>query len=307
VVRYLTTSATRGTPPPKPWTITADHLRGFGQSRLWGGGTVVVERDSFQVHSDSIDVESNRDRTAKFIGKPAIMKRIGNDSFLVSGSQIRLGFTRDTLRTVHAFGDGAVTRGTGTITGDSLLLGLEREKLARTDVWGRAGLAKVHSNGYDAHGDSIVIETPGEKLRSLRAFGNGMLANPKDTLHPVVLDSTIHGLPDRETLWGNRLLAAFEERDSAGTRVTRVSNVRAFGAARSWYAYNADNQKTNCPTLTYFMADTILVTMKSGDSTGVADVRYHGNVSGTFAERASVTRSPADTSSAGNPCRGRKP
>ena len=57
-------------------------------------------------------------------------------------------------------------------------------------------------------------------------------------------------------------------------------------------------------TLAYFLADTVLVRMKSGDSTGVADVQYHGKVSGYLAEKASA--SSADTSKAGNPCRGKQ-
>ncbi len=53
---------------PEPWTITAEYLRGFGQSHLWGGGAVVVDRDSLRVNADSLDVESSTSRTAKFFG-----------------------------------------------------------------------------------------------------------------------------------------------------------------------------------------------------------------------------------------------
>lgn len=306
VVRYLPTAATRGGSPPKPWTITADHLRGFGQSRLWGGGTAIVDRDSFHVTSDSLDVESGKRRVAKFLGTPATLQRLGSDTLLVHGETIRLAFTGDTLRAVLALGKGEVVRGSGTILGDSVQLAFEQEKLARTDVWGAPGSAKVHSSGYDAGGDSIVVETPGEKLRSMRTFGHGVLVNPRDTLHPVLVDSAEGGPPGRDTLWGDRILAAFEERDSAGTRVTRVSGIQAFGSASSQYAYNAGKPGDHCPTLTYFTADTILVRMKPGDSTGVADVRYHGHVVGYVAEKASVNAASRDTTRAANGCRSRK-
>ncbi len=143
---------------------------------------------------------------------------------------------------------------------------------------------------------------PTRRLRELRSFGHGKLANPADTLHPMVIDSAGGGPPGRDTLWGNRILALFDEVDSAGTRVTRVARVQAIGNAKSWYAYNAGNQGADCPTLTYSLADTIAVEMKKGDSTGVADVRYHGNVHGYLAERASVTSDSGKTS---NPCRGK--
>jgi len=304
LVRYLPETTGRGAVPPKPWTITAQFLRGFGQSRLWGGGAAVVDRDSIRVNADSLDVESGKNRTAKFFGKPATLRRIGSDSFLVTGEMIRLAFAGDTLQAVRTFGEGTVTREGGTIKGDSILIAIEREKLSRTDVWGRSGKAEVHNSGYDAGGDSIVILTPDEKLRELRSFRHGMLANPPDTLHPVVVDSVGGALPRRDTLWGDRILALFAESDSGGTLVTRVTSVLATGNARSWYAYNAGEKGANCPTLAYFLADTVLVRMKSGDSTGVADVQYHGKVSGYLAEKASA--SSADTSKAGNPCRGKQ-
>ena len=301
LVRYQPEAGRRGAAAPKPWTITAEYLRGFGQSRLWGGGAVIVDRDSLRVNSDSLEVESGKNRTARFVGKPATLRRIGSDSFLVTGEVIRLAFAGDTLQAVRSFGEGTVTRESGTIKGDSILLAFEREKLARTNVWGRSGNAKVHSNGYDAAGDSIMIATPDEKLRELRSFRHGMLANPLDTIHPMVIDSAGGGPPGRNTLWGDRILALFDEADSAGTRVTRVTRVEAFGSARSWYAYNAGDKGQNCPTLTYFRADTIIVRMKSGDSTGVADVHYRGAVNGYLAEKASTS---ADTGKAANPCRG---
>jgi hypothetical protein len=302
LVRYLPAAAGQGSSPPKPWRITADYLRGFGQTRLWGGGAVVVERDSLRMAADSLDVESGSRRRANFFGKPAELQRIGPDSFLVTGGLIRLEFAGDTLQAVRSFGAGAVTRGEGIIKGDSILIALDREKLSRTDVWGRPQVAEVHSSGYDAGGDSIVVLTPGEKLRELRAFGHGMLANPPDTTHPMVIDSASGGPPGRDTLWGNRIFALFAEADSGGTTVTRVTGIEAVGNAKSWYAYNAGGNNKDCPTLTYFLADTISVAMKKGDSTGVADVRYHGHVHGYLAERASVS---SDSSQAPNPCRGK--
>ncbi len=304
LVRYLPETKGRGAAPSKPWTITAELLRGFGQSHLWGGGAVIVDRDSLRVNADSLDVESGKNRTAKFVGKPAALRRIGRDSFLVTGGLIRLAFTGDTLQAIRSFGEGMVIRESGTIKGDSILIAFEKEKLARTDVWGRSGKAKVHSSGYDAEGDSIMIATPDEKLRELRSFHHGVLANPLDSLHPMVIDSAGGGPPARNTLWGDHILALFSEADSAGTKVTRVTRVQAIGNARSWYAYNAGDKGQNCPTLTYFRADTIVVMMKTGDSSGVADVRYRGGVSGYLAEKASNSSAPSDTTKTGNPCRG---
>jgi hypothetical protein len=306
VVRYLPTASGKNAPPPKPWTITAEHLRGFGQTRLWGGGTVIVDRDSLRVNSDSLDVESGKTRVTSFIGKPATLRRIGGDSLLIKGKLIRLGFTGDTLRAIRAFGTGEVIRGTSTITGDSILVGYEREKVTRTDVWSTDGKSRVLSNGYDATGDSLVIETPGEQLKALRAFRTAALISPIDTLHPILIDSAEGGPPGRDTLWGNRLLAAFEERDSAGTKVTRISQVRAYGDARSWYSYNAGAKGQNCPALTYSLADTIVVRMKSGDSTGIADVQYHGHVHVYTADKTTAQKTVGDSVKSSNSCRGTK-
>lgn len=289
---YLPARGSKDTTRATPYLIVGDRLKGLGESKLYGYGNVTVDRDSLHGTGDSLTYLGGRGGSASLFGKLAQLHRTSNDSFRVKGSEVRLGLDDEALRDVRAFGDGQVTNGSSDIRGDSVALTFTDEKLSRTLAWDRRRHATVHNEGYDVQGDSIAIDTPGEKLKELRVYRRGMLQNPVDT---TATDTSASAPRHRDTLWGERIIASFAQVDSAGTVKTRLQQIEAIGSAASLFSRNVVKNGKTTPSVNYTRADTILVLMKGGDSTGVSAVRAHGTVDGLQMETASLPRSKADS------------
>jgi hypothetical protein len=209
----------------------------------------------------------------------------------------------DTIRGLQAFLTARVTRGTTDITGDTIHMSFDSQKLALTLAWNRKSGAMMHSAGYDVVGDSLAVETPGELLREIRVFRRGMIQDPLDSaalFAPRAASDTAAPDSTRNTLWGDRIVAHFEQIDSSATQVTRLRTLQSFGKqslqARSLSARTeiAKDGKRS-PSVNYTRADTIFVMMKSGDSLGVTSVQAFGNVTGIQLEMASVLKPKADS------------
>ncbi len=300
VVRYFPRQVRRDTAHAAPYILSANQLHGFGRSRLWGGGHVTIDRDSLHGRSDSLSFLSGTSGMAQLTGRPARLGRDGADSVTVTGHEIRLDLDQDTLRSLQAFGAAAVRRSNTLIESDSISLGFVGQKLDQTLAWNHTVGAAMHSSGYDVHGDSIAVDTPGEELRQLRVFGRGLVQNPRDSLRSVTLMRDSAGtdttsLPHRDTLWGSRVVATFVQADSGGSQVTRLQQILAMGQAASYFTRQITKNGTTSPAVNYTRADTIVVTMRVGDSTGVSDVRARGHVDGINLEAADRTKAGRDS------------
>ncbi|MEO5798676.1 MAG: hypothetical protein ABIZ70_07115 [Gemmatimonadales bacterium] len=306
-LRYLPARGPKDTTIATPYLIVADRLNSFGGSRLFGFGNVVVDRDSLHGTGDSLVYLSGRGGAASLFGKPAQLRRTSHDSFQVRGKEVRLGLDDEVLRDVRAFGDGEVVNGSSEIKGQSVVLAFTDEKLSRTLAWDKVKAATVHNEGYDIKGDSIAIDSPGEKLRELRVFRRGMVQNPVDTAAArVAASDTTNKTPrDRDRLTGERIVASFAQVDSAGIEKTRLHRIEAIGSATSLFSKNVTKDGKTTPSVNYTRADTILVVMKGGDSTGVSSVRAHGTVDGMQLEKASLRKPRSDTSKVALP--GKRP
>lgn len=296
-VRYQVERSAGDTADPSPYVIVADGLRGRGSSHLTGWGNVTVDRDSLAGRGDTLVYQQGDEDKALLIGQPATMTRTGTDSVRVTGHQVELVLEGEALRGVRAFGDGHVTGAVGEIIADSTSLSFEDGELVLTLAWDRANRAQVLAEGYDVRGDSVAIDTPGERLRELRVFERGILVEPVDSTVVPTPDSLAvppdsAGLADiRNTMTGHRITARFADHDSAGTVTTRLLDIVAIGNATSLFARQVERDGRQSPTINYTRADTIVVVMKVGDSTGVSEVRAFGHVDGVQLERESLERS----------------
>lgn len=302
-VRYFNSGPVRDTARRTPYIMVGDRLKGFGQSRLSGSGKVTIDRDSVHGEGDSLAFDRGTTSVAELIGLPAALHRTGADSFAVFGKEIRVRSENDTIRDLRAFLQARVIRGATDIKGDTIHLSFAAEKLALTIAWNRKRGATLHSAGYDVTGDSLAVDTPGELLREIRVFTRATMRNPRDTLAPAIPRAAGDSTPPdttRNTMWGERIVAHFDQLDSAGTAITRLAGLQAFGRdpnqARSLFARTeiAKNGKPS-PSVNYTLADTILVQMKTGDSVGVASVQAYGHVTGLQLETASVVKPKTDT------------
>ncbi|MBA2290947.1 MAG: hypothetical protein H0W15_00675, partial [Gemmatimonadales bacterium] len=205
-----------------------------------------------------------------------------------------------------------VRSGGSHVRADSISIMLDSGKVSTTSAWDRAAGAVVRNGGYDIGGDSVWISSPGERLREIRVFGDGIIRSPFDSttidtaaVQPVVdsiltdsttADSTTSSTADdheRDTLWGERIIAAFHDVDSAGTTISRLQQITAIGTAASLFSRQVERSGTTSPSITYTRADTIVIVMRTDDTTGVLEVRARRGaqpVDGVQLERASLRR-----------------
>jgi hypothetical protein len=305
-VRYFTAPTAKDTAGRTPYILIGAHLKGFGSSRLSADSAVTLDRDSVHAEGDSLAFERGKTSVAQLMGKPARFRRAGADSFVVLGREIRFLLEDDKLKELHSFLDADVKRGGTDVAGDTIAMSFTTEKLALTLAWNRKSGATLHSGGYDAAADSLAVETPAEQLREIRLFKQGIIQNPRDTSlrrPPRHAGDTATADTLRNSIWGERVNAHFGQVDSAGILVTRIRGLESYGTAsiqaRSLFArtVTAKDGKRS-PSINYTRADTILMQMRSGDSSGVAAVQAYGHVLGLQQETASKARPSVDTSKA---------
>lgn len=298
-VTYQVVPAPGDTTSPSPYVITADGLRGNGSSRLTGWGNVEVDRDSLRGRGDSLLYISGTDDVVTLVGRPATLRRAGADSFHVRGNHVTLGLDGEELRQVRALGQGHVIGGAGEIVADSSELDFSAGALVATRAWDHGKRALVKAEGYDIRGDSVAIDTPEERLRELRVFGNGELLERPDSLtvptaaadtSVVAATPTDSAEAVRNRMTGTVITVRFTDHDSAGTVRTQVQEIVAIGLASSLFARDVERNGTITPSINYTRADTIIVVMQTGDSSGVSEVRAFGNVDGVQLETASLRR-----------------
>lgn len=296
-VTYHVPRAAGDSVDPSPYVIVADGLKGYGSNRLTGWGSVTVDRDSLAGRGDSLLYVSGPTDDVTLVGAPATLKRSGADSFSVAGRHVVLGLQGEELRRVRALGQGHILGGTGEIIADSTALEFEDGKLVATRAWDRAAGARVLAQGYDITGDSVAIDTPGEQLRELRVFGNGRLVGPDDSVALTVDTTAVSAdpadAPIQNVMTGNRITARFVDHDSAGTVLTQLADITAIGSATSLFSREVEREGRTSPSINYTRADTIVVVMRTGDSTGVLEVRAFGNVDGMQLEQESIRRQAA--------------
>ena len=302
-VRYFDKPTSKTAPRLSPYILTGERLRGFGQSRMSADSAVTLDHDSLHTTSDSIQLDRGKTTVAVLVGKPAIVRRVGSDSFLVVGHEIRFRLEDDKLRELRSFIDAKIVRSSTVVTGDTVMTAFTLEKLSLTLAWNRKTGATIVSEGYDVVGDSLAVETPGELLKEIRVFHRGRITNPPDTTiktAPRFPGDTIKLDTTRNFLSGERVNARFGQVDSAGTIVTRLRALEAFGKspvqAQSYYSRMvAAKDGRISPSINYTKADTILMRMKGGDSSGVAAVQAYGHVDGVQLETASAPTAKPDS------------
>ena len=283
-------------------------MRARGSSDLNAWGDVLVDRDSLSGRGDSLRYARGENDEVTLIGRLANFARRGADSFDVRGRHVVLGLAGEALKSVKAFGEGRILGSTGEIIADSSALEFEGGQLVATRAWDHATPAQVLAGGYDVRGDSVAIDTPGERLRELRVFGGGKLIElvqsdsadtdveaDADSLRATPDSVAVEEVPDslapiRNTMTGERLVVRFVDHDSLGTVVSRLVDITAIGNATSLFERNVVREGRTSPSINYTKADTIIIVMKVADSTGVEEVRAFGNVDGLQLEQETIRR-----------------
>lgn len=242
----------------EPYVVIGDRVRMHGQDRVWVGGRVMIDRSDFRGRGDSLFLDTGAGSAGALIGQ-ASMRRTGSDSFDLVGRRIDLALDNKELTYVTARDSARMITGEMTLTGDGIGIDIERDSVQHTTAWGTRMRPEAVAPDYLARGDSLMFDTPAQRLRAIHAFGQGWLGTRPDSAGG-----------ERDWVAGDTVRAAFGDPDSTGSAPPALERLEAHGSARAFY-------RTPTPgggpaSISYSVADLIIITMRPGDSTGVDSV-----------------------------------
>jgi hypothetical protein len=236
-IEYRTT-----TDSGEPYLIVADRVRFKGNDRMWGGGRVTIDRSDLAARGDSLQL----DQAVGFgvlLGKPKVEGK-GARPYTLTGTRIELGLQGRDIRLVKALGDGVATGSDWRLTADTIHLHLDRKKLQQAFAWGPKDSvrARAVSTLHTIQADSLALDLPEEVLTEARAFGRAYSTSKKDSTKTAQLN----------WIAGDSLTARWAPvADSAGTPRSRLHQLVARGAARSFTHLDSGRDSTTGPSLNY--------------------------------------------------------
>lgn len=309
----------RLTPPDtaesrEPYILIGDRIRGRGNNEYWAGGSVTIDRSDLSGRADSLELDTGAGHRGLLLGH-AVVRSQTTDTFTLSSVRNDLTLDGRELRRSLAT-DGARLIGKDLdLAADSIAIAFEHRMVQQTTAWGDAAAAPVLLSGtHQIRGDSLVVETPDQRLQEIHAFGRGwaglsgttapdtVAAAPPDSLpvadavrtaalptatpRPATLskDSLPAVPPDLGTgdwMAGDTLHLFFDTPpgDTAG-RSPVLEELRAHHAAQAYYRM-ADEGTGSEPSINYTRADAIAVYFRQErDSTAVERVVATGTVDG---------------------------
>ncbi len=254
--------------PQEPYVIVGDRVRMRGEDDVWAGGTVTIDRSDFAARGDSLRLFTGKAGYGALVGGKPVLRGLGKDSFDLAGARIDFTLEDREIRSVLAKGEGHAVQKDLDLVADTILLDAVQKKLERVRAWGTGVRPYAVGPSYALRGDSVDIRTPAQRLDEVRAYRTAWLGTGKDTT-----------TGERDWLAGDTVTAHFVERDSAGTKVSRLVLVEASGAARAYYRSQGE-KKDGPPALTYARADHVVVRFHDTEQGGVRRVELAGAVDG---------------------------
>ncbi len=273
-----------------PYVVVGDRVRTRGEDQLWAAGRVTIDRSDFKGRGDSLQMDTGAASNGALVGS-AVLRRVASDSFQLRGKRIDFVLANRQLTYLTAR-DSADLVGTDlSLVGDAIGLDVNDGEVEQTLSWGKEVRPLALSNDYEIRGDSLAFDTPERELKEIRAFSAAWVGAKPDSAG------------DRDWVSGEKVIASFVTRDSAGTKRPALQRMEATGRARSLYRMVQSGQGR--PSVSYTIADTIIITMKvSPDSVTVDRVFATGSVEGVHLQpalarpdslRADTLRTAVDT------------
>ncbi|MGH7700226.1 MAG: hypothetical protein ACREMJ_06890 [Gemmatimonadales bacterium] len=267
----------------EPYIVVADRVRMRGNDRMWAGGRVTVDRSDLAARADSMML----DDAAGFgllVGRPRLEGK-GDRPYALTGRRIELGLDSSEVRVVRALSEGRATGEDWRLTADTIHLSLENRQLQQTLAWGDSLRPRAVSSRHTVDADSLALDTPGEVLTELRAFGRALSTSRRDTTAAAEVD----------WIAGDTLVARFAQVPDSGagggTR-SELHQLTARGSARSLTHLSERGALPGSPDINYSRGTSIAITLQ-GDR--IERVVVAGRADGVHLERVPPPPAPADT------------
>ncbi|MGE0442964.1 MAG: hypothetical protein AB7L66_01900 [Gemmatimonadales bacterium] len=279
-VSYAVTDSTGR--PQAPYQVIGNKVTMIGSDRLYAGGAVTIDRDDLKGAADSLWLDSGKGQGGQLVGH-ATLRGEQENGFVLTGRNIDISMTDRELSGLKAHDSARLVSKDVTLDADSIGIGLMARQVDVTRAWGDSVRPRAVSADYRVEGDSLVIETPNQQLRKVKAFGRGWAGFAGDTTRTE----------RRDWIAGEAVEVSFVPIDSAGKRKNTVNQLEARQTARAWYQLQPEAGQP-VGSVNYTLADRILVTMRvTPDSTTVDRVDAFGSVHGVHLQPS--LRRPADT------------
>ncbi|HJS47706.1 MAG TPA: hypothetical protein VJ773_06960, partial [Gemmatimonadales bacterium] len=247
------------TPGEEPFRVVADRVRFRGNDRIWTGGTSQVSRSDFAASADSLRLDTGAGSDGTLVGGEPVVRGLGADPFELRGVRIDLRLRDRALDFVTARGRASATSGGIELVADTIGLDIERDTLVQTLAWGRERRPQAVSDDYTIRGDSLAVDTPGQRLEELRGFGRAFVESRPDS-----------STGEANWLEGDSVTARFAPAVGDTTR-RELRRLEARGAARSYYQI-PDPKSPGRPSVDYARGDRIVVTFLPGGAVDRVDV-----------------------------------
>ncbi len=172
----------------EPYVIVADRVRLKGNDRVWGGGSVTIDRSDLAAQGDSMMLDETAG-AGVLVGKPQVRGK-GPRSYRLTGRRIELRLKARDVRLIKALGAGDATSADWRLTADTIHLAVDRRKLQRVFAWGDSSRPHAVSSLHTIQADSLVLDVPDERLTEARAPPN-----------PCSTSSSPRGRPGRSRIF----------------------------------------------------------------------------------------------------------
>jgi hypothetical protein len=258
----------------EPYLVRGDRLRLRGQSLMWAGGTVTIDRSDIRGRGDSLTLITGKEGTGALIGNAALEK-MAEDSFALRGKRIDLTMANRELTSVTGRDSASVVSRDLDLRAARVRLRLDNRKVIQTVAWGKDPSPVALTTDYQLRGDSLAVDTPEQILKEFRSFGHAWVGFRPDTAKG-----------ERDWLAGDSIRAEFTAvpGSSPGQKKAVVQKLEARSGASAFYRVASANPKTILPSINYSKAERILLIMAPGDSVKVDRVEMTGKVFGVQLE-----------------------
>ena len=279
-------------PPPPPATVVANGVTMVGDSLVYAGGQVIVTREDVLARADSMTLDSQREVTVLMRG-PSISGR-RERPFTLSGTRIELTGADRKLRRVLSMGNAQAISEDMTLASDTIDLRVADDLLQRAIAWGPSR-ARASSAAQRITSDSIDVTMPNQRILEMHAV-RGAIAQGRPY-------STRFRADTLDWMRGDTIVARFDTaavKDSA--RTTRLRELHAVGAAKSYYHLAPADTTQRRPAINYVIGREIVVDFQQSQ---VSRVTVVDQASGVYLEPRPATA--ADTARAAPPPPVRRP
>jgi len=166
----------------EPFRITADRVRLQGNDKVWTGGASEVNRSDFEARADSIRLDAGAGSDGTLIGGAPEIRGLGENPFTLRGVRIDLRLRERRLDHVTALDSAEAITGDVRLVADTIGLDFERDTLVQTVAWGTGRRPVATSTDFVVTADSLAVDSPGQVLTEMRAFGQGRVRSTPDTV-----------------------------------------------------------------------------------------------------------------------------